>query len=62
MIRIFREPVSLAVGANGFLADLALQGVLEYVVADTAYQLGKEGCNIGLVIDVVLLVDVARPG
>jgi hypothetical protein len=51
--------VSLAVGANGFLADLALQGVLEYVVADTANQLGKKCCHIRFVVYIVLLVNIA---
>ena len=60
MIRILSEPVSLAVGAYGFLADLALEWVLEYVVADAAYQLRQERCHIRLIVDVVLLVHVAR--
>jgi hypothetical protein len=55
MIWVFSEPVSLAVRAYGFLADLALEGVLQYVVAHPADKLGEESCHVRLVLDEVLL-------
>jgi hypothetical protein len=39
VVGVLREPVALAVGAYGFLTDLAFQGVLQNIVADTADQL-----------------------
>ena len=42
MVGVLCEPVSLAVRADGLLADLALQGVLQNVVAHTTYQLRQE--------------------
>ena len=59
VIRVLRKPVSFAVGANGFLADLALEWVLEYIVAHAADQLRQERGHIRLVIYVVLLIHIA---
>ena len=57
MIGVLGEPVALAVGADGFLADFALERILEKVVADAADQLGQERSHVCLVIDEVLLID-----
>ena len=51
--------MTLAVGADGFLTDFTLEGVLEYVIAHPADELGEEGRYISLILDVVLLVHVA---
>ena len=59
VIWVFRKPVTLAVGAYGFLTDFALEGVLEYVIAHPADELGEEGRHIRLILDEVLLVHVA---
>lgn len=39
VIGVLREPVTLAVRADRLLTDLALQGILQNVVAHSAYQL-----------------------
>ena len=59
MIRILRKPVTLAVGADGFLTDFTLERVLEYVIAHPADELGEESRHIRLILDVVLLVHIA---
>ena len=59
VIRVLCKPVTLAVGADGFLTDFALEGVLENVVAHPADELGEECCHIRLILDVVLLVHIA---
>lgn len=60
VIRVLGEPVSLAVGADGFLADLALERILENVVADSADKFGKKRSHISLVVNEVLLVHERR--
>jgi len=59
VIRVFCKPVTLAVRANRFLADLTFQGVLEYIIADAANQLGEKRSHICLILNVVFFVDVA---
>ena len=59
VIRVLCKPVTLAVGADGFLTDFALEGVLENVVAHPADELREESRHICLILDVVLLVHIA---
>jgi hypothetical protein len=60
MIWIFCEPVSLAVRADRLFANFAFKRVLEDIVANAADQFGQEGSYVRFVIDVVLLIDIAR--
>lgn len=57
-VRVLHEPVRLAVTAERLLAVLALDGVLQDVVADTADQLRQEGLDVLRVMYPILLVDV----
>ena len=56
MVGIGREPLSFAVGADRLLADLALQRVLQDVVAHPAQQLRQERSYLLLVCYLLLLV------
>jgi hypothetical protein len=46
VVRILREPLHFAVRADGFLAHLAFQWVLEDIVANSADELWNESCNV----------------
>ena len=56
MVGVLGEPVALAVRADRFLAHLALQGVLQDVVAHPAYQLGQECSYISFIINKALFI------
>lgn len=60
VIGVLCEPVALAVRANGLLANLALKGVLQNVVAHATNQLGKERRHVRLVVDVIFFVKIPR--
>ncbi len=38
MVRVLGKPVALAVGADRLFTDLALERILQNIVADTAYE------------------------
>lgn len=56
-VGVLHEPVGLAVAAEGLLAVLALDGVLENVVADSTDELGEEGLHVLGVENLVFFVD-----
>ena len=56
-VRILHEPMGLAVTTKRLLTGLALNGVLQDVVADAANELGQEGLDVLRVVNPVLLVN-----
>lgn len=59
-IRVLLEPVRLAVAAKRLLACLALDWVLEHIIADATDELRQERLNVRRVENLVLFVDELR--
>lgn len=57
-IRILLKPLRLAISTQRLLARLALDRILQYVVADSAKELSQKSLHVLRVVDPILLEDV----
>ena len=57
-IRILLEPMRLAITTQRLLARLALYGILQNIIADSAEELGQESLDVLCVVDPIFFVDV----
>lgn len=56
MIWILSKPMSFAIRANGFFADLAFKRILQNVVAYATDQLWEEGGHVTFVVNEVFFI------
>ena len=57
-VRVLLEPECLASAADRLLTILALEGILQYVVANAANQLWEKGFDLSDVDDLLLFVGI----